>query len=417
MNAAWNSRPRLRAALVAGASLAVALSAAACGGGGGGDAPGAKQLDLVIGDALPLSGPSRQLGESGAKASAIAVAQINAAIKDSGADHRVRAIKRDEGADPDAAVGAAGGLVADGANCLTGPWSTAAVERIANDVAIPEEILEIAPAPATKAVTELTDHDLVNSAALPVSTEGTALADAIEQELGAVEGRTVNVAAADDDYGTTLAQEFTEEWQDRDGTVAQPGEAGNPALVIGDPSGFTRLASSLASWDPAIGWGSDQLVNPALPALAGSEIVIGMRAVAPGSPLDAEASIAFVDEFGSAAPRGVGLEPYAAQEFDATILCYLAAVAAGSTEGRKMSDELIDITAPGGEQFSWQQLPEAIEALQKGEDIDYTGASGPIDMDVHGNANSGVFDVYRYTDKGLEVAGQVPVEKPNPAAP
>ena len=67
--------------------------------------------------------------------------------------------------------------------------------------------------------------------------------------------------------------------------------------------------------------------------------------------------------------------------------------------------------------FTWQQLPGAIKALEDGKDIDYTGASGPIDMDVHGDPTAGVFDVYRYSGNGLEVAGEVPVEKPNPATP
>ena len=111
------------------------------------------------------------------------------------------------------------------------------------------------------------------------------------------------------------------------------------------------------------------------------------------------------------------LAPFAAQEFDATILCYLAAVAAGSTDGQKMADELIDITAPGGTEYSWQQLPEAIKALEDGEDINYTGASGPLDMDVHGNPTNGVFDVYQYTSGALEVVGEVAVAKPNPATP
>ena len=105
------------------------------------------------------------------------------------------------------------------------------------------------------------------------------------------------------------------------------------------------------------------------------------------------------------------------QQFDATILCYLAAVAAGSTDGQKIADELIDITAPGGTEYSWQQLPEAIKALEDGEDINYTGASGPLDMDVHGNPTNGVFDVYRYTSGALEKVGEVPVEQPNPATP
>jgi branched-chain amino acid transport system substrate-binding protein len=111
----------------------------------------------------------------------------------------------------------------------------------------------------------------------------------------------------------------------------------------------------------------------------------------------------------------VRVAPYAAQQFDATVLCYLAAVAAGSTDGQQMANKLIDITAPGGEQFSWQQLPDAIKALQDGKDIDYTGASGPIDMDVHGDPTRGVFDVYRFHSGRLKPVGEVPVEKPNPA--
>ncbi len=102
------------------------------------------------------------------------------------------------------------------------------------------------------------------------------------------------------------------------------------------------------------------------------------------------------------------LAPFAAQEFDATILCYLAAVAAGSTDGQKMADELIDITAPGGTEYSWQQLPDAIKALEDGKDIDYTGASGPIDMDVHGNPTNGVFDIYQYTSGELEARRRGP---------
>jgi branched-chain amino acid transport system substrate-binding protein len=418
MNTPWNPRPQPHRAVVVAACIALAVAVAACGGGGGEDGPGSKQLDLVIGNVLPLSGPSEQLGQSGEKASRLALAQINSAIEDTGADHHVRAIKRDEGADAGTASEAATTLTEDGAGCLTGPWSTAAVEQTANDVAIPRETLEIAPVPATEAVTELRDHDLVNSTALPVSIEGTALADAIERDLRGAEGRTVDLAASDDAYGETLAQDFTEEWQDREGTVVQPATGGSPdaTLLIGDPSGFSELVSSVFGWNPTIAWGSDQLVNPGLPGQVRDLPVTGMRAVAPAHT-EQEASFTFGREFKSAQPHDVQREPYAAQEFDATVLCYLAAVAAGSTDPQQMADELIDITAPGGERFNWQQLPDAIDALEKGEDIDYTGASGPIDMDVHGNPTSGVFDVYRYAANGLEVVGEVSVEKPNPATP
>jgi ABC-type branched-subunit amino acid transport system substrate-binding protein len=411
------------------------VTLSACGGGGGGEGPGSTALNLAIGNVLPLSGTSKKLGESGEKASNLALEQIRTAVGAVDAEHTVRTAQQDQGEDPGSASEAAEKVVNEsGASCLTGPWSADAVEQTAHDVVVPSKVLEITPVPSNEDVAELSDHDLVDSTALPGSLEGAAFSVAIDRELGGAEGHTVNVAASNDSYGDTIAQDFTEDWQDEDGTVGGPVvlappysaqasqiTSGSPdaVLLIDDLSGFAQLAPALSSsgWDPATAWGSDQLVSPGLPALVGSEAIDGMRALAPGTPQSADASTAFVQDFKAGDPRNVKLEPFAAQEFDATILCYLAAVAAGSTDGQKMADELIDITAPGGDEFSWQQLPDAIRALEDGEDIDYTGASGPIDMDVHGNATSGVFDVFQYSGGTLETVGEVSVEKPNPATP
>ena len=321
--------------------------------------------------------------------------------------------------------------------------------QVAQNVAIPTKVLQISPVATGDDVAELSDHDLVVSTALPVSLEGDALSKAIEAALGGAAGHSVNVAASNDTYGDTVTQDFIESWQGKDGTVgdqivlaAPPlssstsssgassvyssqatqitGGSPDAVLLIVDPTRFAQLVPALSSsqgWDPASAWGSDQLVSPGLPDEVGAGEIEAMRALAPGAPTGEEPTSAFVRDFNSASPRDVKLAPYAAQQFDATILCYLAAVAAGSTEGQEMADKLIDITAPGGTEYSWQQLPEAIKALEDGEDIDYTGASGPVDMDVNGNPTSGVFDIYRYTSGALEVVGEVPVEKPNPATP
>lgn len=448
MNTALDGRTHIQRVVSGSAFVAIALSLAACGGGGTGGGPGSKQLDLVIGNSLPLTGISKDLGASGKKASQLALDQIKRAASEAGADHTVRLVQRDQGSDSTSAVDAAKTLVGtDGASCLTGPWSSDAVEQTANDVAIPTKTLEISPVSTSQSVADLSDHDLVDSTALPQSLEGSALSSAIEMDLGGIQGKTVNVAASNDSYGDALTHDFVQSWQGNDGTVGRqvvlaappPGGSSSGAsssvysaqaqqltangpdatVIIDQPSGFLRLVPALAggSWEPSSSWGSDQLVSPGLPAQLGSSAIEGMRALAPGTPTGADASTAFVHDFSSAAPHSVKLAPYAAQEFDATILCYLAAVAAGSTDGQEMADKLVDITAPGGEKFSWQQLPDAVKALEDGKDIDYTGASGPIDMDVHGDPSTGVFDVYRYTAHGLEVAGEIPVSKPNPATP
>ena len=77
-----------------------------------------------------------------------------------------------------------------------------------------------------------------------------------------------------------------------------------------------------------------------------------------------------------------------------------------------MADALVDLTAPGGEEYTWQQLPDAIKALQNGDDIDYIGASGAIDLDENGDATAGVYDIYQYKGGGLEIIGETPVATP-----
>jgi ABC-type branched-subunit amino acid transport system substrate-binding protein len=443
MNTPLRGRIHTGQAIAASAGIALIVVLAACGGGGSGNGPGSTKLDLVIGNSLPLSGSSKPLGQSGKKASELALDRIKHAADSVGAAHSVQIVNEDQGADTDSAVDSARKLVdADGASCLTGPWSSAGVADVAREVAIPDKVLEISPVATGDDVADLSDHDLVDSTALPVSTEGEAFAKAIERDLGGIQGFTVNVAGSTEPSSATIAQNFIEAWQGKDGTIgghlalaAPPLSISSPiytsqaaqitanspdaVLLIDDPAGFAQLAPALVSsgWDAATAWGSDQLVSPGLPEEVGSGAVDGMRVLAPGAPNGAEATSAFVDAFNSAPPSGVKMAPFAAQQFDATILCYLAAVAAGSTDGQKIADELIDITAPGGTEYSWQQLPGAIKALEDGEDINYTGASGPLDMDVHGNPTNGVFDVYRYTSGALEKVGEVPVEQPNPATP
>jgi len=136
MNTSLNRRSNTGRVTAASTSLALALAVSACGGGGG-DGPGSEELNLVIGNALPLSGSAKPLGKSGQKASAVAIDQINEAIGEADADHGVRTTEQDQGKGADSATEAAKTLVNDdGASCLTGPWSPDAVGQTADDVAI-----------------------------------------------------------------------------------------------------------------------------------------------------------------------------------------------------------------------------------------------------------------------------------------
>jgi ABC-type branched-subunit amino acid transport system substrate-binding protein len=422
--------------LAIAAGLALVIGGAGCGGdnddeGGGGN----ESFDLVIGDSLPLTGDLSDFGPPGQKASDLAVAQINNAIKEAGVDQTVKVVHEDNETSPQAAVQAARKLVdSDGATCLTGAWASADTIPTAQSVSIPDEILQISPASTSDEITALDDDGLVNRTSPPDSFQGPTLANAVADSLGGAQGKTVNVGARNDAYGTGLAQTFGDAWKELGGSVAQEviydpeqpsydSEAqqitsGNPdAFVIVDfPETFVKVGPALqrtGNWDPSKAWFTDGLAASEVPGDTGVDVVSGMRGTAPGSPDKGEASTAFDDLYTSSDPKDVDRQTFDTQNFDATMLCYLAAVAAGSTDGKDMADKVVDVSAPGGTPYTWEQLPDAIKALQNGEDIDYQGASGALDLDDAGDATSGVYDLYEFKGSNLEVIGEEPVVLPD----
>ncbi len=78
-----------------------------------------------------------------------------------------------------------------------------------------------------------------------------------------------------------------------------------------------------------------------------------------------------------------------------------------------MAAEVQSISAPGGDPYTWEELPEAIEALQNGDDIDYQGASGPLDLDESGDATSGVYDIYSFKGGVPEPTDEIEVVPPD----
>jgi ABC-type branched-subunit amino acid transport system substrate-binding protein len=416
--------------LVAGLVLAATLGIAACGDDGGGG--GEESLNLTIGDLVPLTGDLSDFGPPGRKAADLAVDEINKAVKEAGSDHTVKIVHEDDQTDPQAAVQAARKLVdAENATCLAGSWASSVTIPVARSVAIRERVLQISPASTGDAISELTDDGLVNRTSPPDRFQGPALASFVEETLGGAQGKTINIGARNDAYGTGLADTFSGPWEEKGGQIGerviydpeQPSYnsearqivSGNPAgwVIIDFPETYQKVGPALVragGWDPEKTFITDGLASSDLPKNAGREATEGMRGTAPGSPETGKASEAF-DKLYTDAP-GPERQTFDAQNFDAVMLCYLAAVAAGSTDGEDMAAELQDLTGPGGDKYTWQELPEAIEALQNGDDIDWEGASGPINLNDDGDPTAGVYDVYRYRNGKVDVFDELPVEPP-----
>jgi len=302
---------------------------------------------------------------------------------------------------------------------------------VARSVATRENVLQISPASTSDEISPLEDDGLMNRTSPPDRFQGPALADAMEEALGGAQGKTVNIGARNDAYGTGLSDTFGEAWRGKGGQIGervvydpeQPSynsearqiASGNPdAWVIVDfPETYQKVGPALVrtgDWDPEQTFITDGLASSGLPGDAGRQATEGMRGTAPGSPETGSASEAF-DTLYTDAP-GPERQTFDAQNFDAVILCYLAAVAAGSTDGADMAGELRDVTGPGGDKYTFEQLPDAIRALQDGNDIDYEGASGPVDLNEDGDPTSGVYDLFRYRDGEIDVFDEVPVTEP-----
>ena len=185
-------------------------------------------------------------------------------------------------------------------------------------------------------------------------------------------GATVNIGARNDDYGAGIADNFTDAWEAAGGTVgarvdydigqdtydaeAKEITSGNPdAILIADRTdNFPALVEALdatGDWDPSIAWGPDGLAATSLleePGRRGHCRDAGDRDRA--SPKPSRQRRPSPTSMSQGDPTDVGRARFEAQAFDATILCYLAPAAAGSTEGAEMAPELERITGPGGEE-------------------------------------------------------------------
>ena len=417
--------------MVASLVLAATVGLAACGDDGGGG--GEETLNLTIGDIVPLTGDLSDYGPSGRKAAELAVDQINAAAKEAGSDHTVKVVHEDDQTDPQAAVQAARKVVdADNSTCIAGGYSsTSSTIPISRSVTIREGVLQLSPASTADEISGIEDDGILNRTSPPDRFQGPTLAGLVEEALGGAQGKTINIAARNDAYGTGLADTFTKPWEEKGGQIGERVEydpeqpsynseaqqivRGNPDgwVIIDFPETYAKVGPALVhtgDWDPKKSFITDGLASGQLPKDVGRDATEGMRGTAPGSPDSGEAAQAFDKAYEAAG--GPDRQTFDAQNFDAVVLCYLAAVAAGSTDGKDMAAELQNVSGPGGDKYTFEQLPEAIEALQNGDDIDYEGASGPVDLNEDGDPTSGVYDIYRYKGGELEIYDELPVEEP-----
>jgi branched-chain amino acid transport system substrate-binding protein len=421
-----------RAILAAAAVLAAMLALVACSGGNQ-QAGGRHKLDLKIADLVPLSGVEQPIGVTGRKAVDLAVGEIRRAISAAKADHTIKLEHANYRSDPRIAQDYAGKLARAGYSCMVGPWDSAAVIPVTTVISVPRKVLTITPAASNDELSKLEIGGYLERTIAPDRLQGEALASAMAAELGGAKGKKVSVAAFQSNYGNDLADAFSAAWEKLGGKIGSRViyEANLPdykkqarELVAPKPVAYAffdfqetylKVATELLKthrWRADRSFATDSLAVSSF-GQSGGATVEGLRGVAPGAPRFGPTAKAF-EKLWKRGPPPKYHQPYDAHAFDATVLCYLSAVAAGSTKPQRMKTQLRQVASPPGKKYTWQQLADAIRALEAGYDIDYQGASGPLDispLDIAKAADptAGYYDVYQYRNARLGLYASVSV--------
>lgn len=412
---------RTRRLLALGATAALLGLAAGCGddeGDGGADTGGAgggggtASVELTIGDLLPLTGDLSPFGPPGRKSADLAIEQIRQAGGD-----QVTIQHADTETSAQAAVQAARQLISRGATCIAGPWASDETLAVAQSVATRQQTPIVSPSSTDAAITELDDRGYVSRTAPSDVLQARALAQVVADEIGG--DATVSLAARNDAYGQGFIERFQEAWEEQGGSARgpvlydpeQPSYNSEAAQITsGDPDAYViidffetygRMGAALVRtgrFDAGRLFTADGLASDRIPETIPTDALAGARGTRPGAPARGAAVEGFAEIYRAAG--GPGRQTFDSQHFDATMLCYLAAVAAGSSDGTDIAEQLQAVSGPPGDRFTFLELGDAIRALANGDDIDFDGVTGPLDLDANGDPTTATYEVYRYDPQG-----------------
>ncbi|MCY4086157.1 MAG: ABC transporter substrate-binding protein [Actinomycetia bacterium] len=377
---------------------------------------------LVVGHLAALSG---YFGEAMSQAAALAADHLNLAGGPAGSP--VVVAVRDSGTSPAEAVEATRVLLdAEGAAAIVGAASSGATVAVAEEVTAPAGVLQISGSSTAPAITTLVDGDFLFRTVLSDAAQGVVLAD-LAAELGY---RTAGVIHVDNPYGHGLATRFAEAFAARGGTVtaivahgrnqssyaaeAELVTAGGPdvLVVVSYEEAEVYLREVLEGGYSGAFLFTDGTRSPELFEAVGWDLLEGSYGTGPGFEASRPQTQAFVDAY-----RAVyGIQPpslFMNETYDAVVLVGLAAAAAGTvTDSAAIRDQLRHVANPPGVVVGpgAAGVKRALGLIAAGVDVNYEGASGPVDLDANGDVRAGTIEVWRVEDGQIAPVRQVPVE-------
>jgi ABC-type branched-subunit amino acid transport system substrate-binding protein len=372
-------------------------------GSGGGSAEG--DGTLVIGSLLPQTGNLAFLGPPEFAGVELAIKEVNDAGGVLGKP--ITYIEGDSGdAQQDVANPTVDRLLAANADAIIGAASSGVSFTVIDKIVNAGTIM-YSPANTSPDFTDYDDKDLYFRTAPSDVLQGRILGETI-----LADGCTnVGILALQDPYGEGLAENIGSTVTDSGASLtpekpifydpaasnfdAQVNElkAANPGCVA--LIGFDESAKVIQSMVSA-GIGPQQkplyLVDGNLGNALGEDLPAGVLEGTKGSLPGAEATAEFRERLKTVDPNLQDFS-YAAESYDAVITTALAAIAAESDAGEAIAAELPGVTKDGEKCTTFA---DCNKLLEDGEDIDYDGISGPIELSDKGDPTSAVVGIYSY---------------------
>jgi branched-chain amino acid transport system substrate-binding protein len=268
-------------------------------------------------------------------------------------------------------------------------------------------ILQMSPANTSVALSDYPDKGLYWRTAPPDLLQGRVLGDTALDD-GAT---TLGILALQDAYGTGLADAAEKSFKAGGGDVVEK--------IIYDPkaANYSAEVSKIKAANPdaiaLIGFDETKKIVPEMVKqglLPGSKsgkkvyFVDGNLADYskdfPAGTLDGQkGTLPGAQSGADLKQRLLGVDPkltdfsYAPESYDATILIALAAIAANDDSGTSIASKLGEVSSGG---TKCKAFKECADLLKDGKDIDYDGASGPIEFDKNGNPSEATMGIYQY---------------------
>ena len=386
---------------------------------------------LKLGTLLPTTGDLSSIGQNMPIAVKLAVDKINAC--DGVNENPVTLINEDSQTDPSAGSTAMTKLAeVDKVAGVVGAFASS-VSSAAVDVAARNKVMLVSPGSTSPIFTERAKNGEFNDywarTAPPDNYQAQALA-ALANKQGF---NNVSTVVINNDYGVGFEQEFVQAFEKLGGKIATKSSpvrydpkaatldseakaafGSKPDAVAAILYAETGSVLLKSAFEQGLSDGvtvlltdgvySEDFVRQVGKTGDGKSIIGGSLGTVPGA--DGQA----LEDFTALWKEKTGqeLSAFAPHSWDAAILLMLAAEAANANTGEGIKSQIREVAnAPGTEVTD---PCEAMELIRNGEDINYQGASGNVDIDENGDV-VGSYDVWKVNEDGsLET-----IDKVNPA--